>query len=68
MRRTDNIIHNGKALTEILRLHSLWLAGDKEGVMANFSGANFSGRTFTRRRISQRLFLPQRAFCPMKAT
>ena len=30
-------------LTEILRLHALWLAGDTNGKRANLSGANLSG-------------------------
>ena len=36
---TDEIIHNGKTLTEILRLHKCWLSSDS-GERANLSSAD----------------------------
>lgn len=43
MRSPDDIIHNGKTLTEILRLHKLWIDGQEGGAMADLSEANLSG-------------------------
>ena len=42
MRTTDEIIHNGQTLTEILRLHKCWRIGKDEGERANLSGTNLS--------------------------
>lgn len=43
MRATDEIIHNGKTLTEILRLHKMWSRGEDGGERADLSGANLAG-------------------------
>jgi hypothetical protein len=42
MRTTDEIIHNGKTLTEILRLHRSWLSNNPDGVRAILDGANLN--------------------------
>lgn len=42
MRNTDDIIHNGTTLTEILRLHKLWRGGGAKGIRANLTEANLT--------------------------
>ena len=42
MRTTDEIIHNGKTLTEILKLHKKWRNSEYGGARANLSGADLS--------------------------
>ena len=46
MRTTDEIIHNGQTLTEILRLHKCWRIGKDEGERANLRGSNLSGTNY----------------------
>ena len=53
MRSTDEIIHNSKALTEILRLHKMWVSGDMKGVKANLSEANLSGANLSWANLSR---------------
>ena len=43
MRTTDEIMHNGKTLTEILKLHKKWRNSEDGGVRANLSRANLIG-------------------------
>ena len=43
MRHPDEIIHNGKTLTEILRLHKCWLSSPTEGERACLDGASLDG-------------------------
>ena len=43
MRSTDEISHNGKTLTEILRLHKNWRSGEFDGVRASLDGASLIG-------------------------
>jgi hypothetical protein len=43
MRHPDTIIHNGKTLTEILRLHGMWLRGEEGGERANLAYAILTG-------------------------
>ena len=43
MRTTDEIMHNGKTLTEILKLHKKWRNSEDGGVRANLSGADLNG-------------------------
>ena len=40
MRTTDEIIHNGKTLTEILKLHKKWRNSEYGGARANLIGAD----------------------------
>lgn len=42
MRDPKDIIHNGKTVAEILRLHSLWLTDDPGGERANLMNADLS--------------------------
>jgi uncharacterized protein YjbI with pentapeptide repeats len=42
MRHPDEIIHKGKTLTEILRLHKKWRESDPDGARANLGNADLS--------------------------
>ena len=43
MKNTDEITHNGKTLTEILKLHRMWLYNEPGGKRAYLIGADLSG-------------------------
>jgi uncharacterized protein YjbI with pentapeptide repeats len=51
MRTTDEIIHNGKTLTEILRLHRSWLSNNTDGVRAILDGASLEGASLEGARL-----------------
>lgn len=47
MRSTDEITHNGKTLTEILRLHVMWINGEDGGERADLTGADLTRANLT---------------------
>ena len=52
MKNTDEITHNVKTLTEILKLHRMWLYNEPGGKRADLFGADLTGANLTGANLS----------------